>query len=241
MRETQGALPLDPSRALPCTCQRVFDPLDSLFGDFKEQRGFAALDVEHLQQFFVRHLLEHHARTGGDVGLCAFLGGGVRGVDRQRFARAEQVLLRLVLRQTHLDVVLVLVLHAREDEHARVRRAVGIGGADEIGAGEGVDGVHQLIAGQGEIPIVARHRRRGERIRIFRQHCRHRRDSQHKRRTQRKQLLHKTNPSFRASCIFGIPFRIAPIMALLYTAFLYLSRFSQVCRCRYSVVLLPYF
>ena len=102
------------------------------FGDFKEQRGFAALDVEHLQQFFVRHLLEHHARTGGDVGLCAFLGGGVRGVDRQRFARAEQVLLRLVLRQTHLDVVLVLVLHAREDEHARVRRAVGVGGAHEV-------------------------------------------------------------------------------------------------------------
>ena len=24
-------MPLDPSRALPCTCQRVFDPLDTLF------------------------------------------------------------------------------------------------------------------------------------------------------------------------------------------------------------------
>ena len=35
LRKTKGeapeALPLDSGRALPCTCQRVFDPLDSLF------------------------------------------------------------------------------------------------------------------------------------------------------------------------------------------------------------------
>ncbi len=31
LKEAPEALPLDSGRALPCTCQRVFDPLDSLF------------------------------------------------------------------------------------------------------------------------------------------------------------------------------------------------------------------
>ena len=99
-----------------------------------------------------------HAGAGHGVGLL--LAGG-SGVHSDRFTGADQILTGLVLSQAELQVVLVLVLHAAIDEEANQGRAILIHGTDDVEAGEGVQGIHQVVAGQAVSAVEIGHRGRG--------------------------------------------------------------------------------
>ena len=102
---------------------------------------------------FIRDGLEGDARAGNSVGLGAFFAGRRGGVHGDALTVRGQIRLGLVLGKTELEVVFILKLDHREDEVGGVGRAVRIGGRDEIETGEGVDGVHQVVAGQRGIAI----------------------------------------------------------------------------------------
>ena len=65
----------DPSRALPCTCQRVFDPLDSLF----------AIELVTFS-YYLRVLMRGFAPAGATRGVASGLHKGLRPLTLSRDA-----------------------------------------------------------------------------------------------------------------------------------------------------------
>lgn len=164
-------------------------------GDLEEQRALAAGGVERLGERSVLERLEADARAGDGVGLGALLAGRGRGVNGKAFAVGGEVGLGLILGQAELEVILVLVLDHGEDEVGGVRGAVRVGRAHQVEAGEGVDGVHQVVAGQRGIAIEVGDGSGSNGVGFLSRGGRHRKHEQHgEDKKHLEELVHGNHP-----------------------------------------------